>query len=132
MRYLVVIHQDQPSGPCGVTVPDLPGCFSGGETLAESLEHAREAIALHIEGLLTDGEPVPTASAAVEADGGVVAAVEVDDGLLSEQSVRVNISVPSRLLAVMDRAAKRTEGGRSGLLARAVRAYLATGAAGRG
>ncbi len=125
MRYLVVVHQDRPTGPCGVTVPDLPGCFSAGDTLADALEQAREAIALHVEGLLSDGEPVPAPSVSVEADGGVVAAVEVDDGLLSERSVRVNISVPSRLLAVIDRAAERTKGGRSGLLATAVRAYLA-------
>lgn len=50
MRYLVVVHQDQPTGPCGVTVPDLPGCFSAGATLADALEQAREAIALHVEG----------------------------------------------------------------------------------
>ena len=124
MRYLVVVHQDRPTGPCGVTVPDLPGCFSAGDTLADALEQVREAIALHVEGLLSDGEPVPAPSVSVEADGGVVAAVEVDDGLLSERSVRVNISLPSRLLAVIDRA-ERMKGGRSGLLATAVRAYLA-------
>ena len=124
MQYLVVVHQDRPTGPCGVTVPDLPGCFSAGDTLADALERTREAIALHVEGLLSDGEPVPAPSKSVEADGGVVAAVEVDDGLLSERSVRVNISVPSRLLAVIDRAAKRTAGGRSGLLTTAARVYL--------
>ena len=88
MRYLVVVHQDRPTGPCGVTVPDLPGCFSAGDTLTDALEQAREAIALHVEGLLSDGERVPAPSASVDADGGVVAAVEVDDGLLSERSVR--------------------------------------------
>ena len=75
MRYLVVVHQDRPTGPCGVTVPDLPGCFSAGDTLADALEQAREAIALHVEGLLSDGELVPAPSVSVEADGGVVAAV---------------------------------------------------------
>ncbi len=125
MRYLVVVHQDQPTGPCGVTVPDLPGCFSAGATLADALEQAREAIALHVEGLLSDGERVPPPSVSVDADGGIVAAVEIDDGLLSERSVRVNISVPSRLLAVIDRAARGTAGGRSGLLTTAVRTYLA-------
>ena len=29
MRYLVIVHQDRPTGPCGVTVPDL-GLFAGG------------------------------------------------------------------------------------------------------
>ena len=107
-----------------MSVPDLPGCFSAGDTLAEALERAREAIALHVEGLLSDGEPVPAPSESVEADGGVVGAVEVDDGLLSEQSVQVNISIPSRLLAVIDRAVRRTGAGRSGLLTTAAREYL--------
>lgn len=127
MRYLVVLHQDQDSGPYGVTVPDLPGCFSAGDTFAEALEQAREAIALHVETLLANRLPVPSPSDRVNPDGGIVAAVDVDDGLLSERAVRVNITLPSRLLAVLDRHAKRAEGGRSGLLAAAVRAYLARG-----
>lgn len=31
MRYLVVIHKDKDSD-YGVTVPDLPGCFSAGDS----------------------------------------------------------------------------------------------------
>jgi HicB_like antitoxin of bacterial toxin-antitoxin system len=34
MRYPVVVHKD-PDSDYGVTVPDLPGCFSAGETLPE-------------------------------------------------------------------------------------------------
>jgi predicted RNase H-like HicB family nuclease len=37
MRYPVVIHKDLDSD-YGVTVPDLPGCFSAGTTLDEALE----------------------------------------------------------------------------------------------
>ena len=58
MRFPIVIHKDSCSG-YGVTVPDLPGCFSAGDTLDHAIESAREAIACHIEGLLMDGEPVP-------------------------------------------------------------------------
>ena len=39
MRYPIVIHQD-PESSYGVTVPDLPGCFSGGETLDAALAMA--------------------------------------------------------------------------------------------
>ena len=114
MQYLVVVHRDRPDGSCGVTVPDLPGCFSAGDTLADALQNAAEAIALHVEGMLTDGEPVPPPSDTIEPDGGIVAAVTVDDGLMSERAVRVNVTLPSRLLALIDRVAKRTKGGRSG------------------
>ena len=81
MRYLAILHQDRPDGPFGVTVPDLPGCFSAGDTLAEALENTQEAIALHIEGMLLDGDPVPPPAPTVDADGGIVAAANVDDGL---------------------------------------------------
>ena len=126
MRYLVVLHQDQ-AGGYGVTVPDLPGCYSAGDTLADALEQVQEAIALHVETLVAHRLPVPAPAGEVDPEGGIVAVVDVDDGLLSERAVRVNITFPSRLLAVMDRHAKRAEGGRSGLLAAAVRAYLARG-----
>ncbi len=37
MRYPVLVHKD-PESDYGVTVPDLPGCFSAGETLNEARE----------------------------------------------------------------------------------------------
>ena len=40
-------------------VPDLPGCVATGKTREETERRIREAIAFHIEGLVTDGEPVP-------------------------------------------------------------------------
>lgn len=55
MHYPVVIHKDTESDD-GVTVPDLPGCFSAGETLDEALQEVVEAIECHLEGLLADGE----------------------------------------------------------------------------
>lgn len=58
MKYPVVIHKEQ-SSDYGVTVPDVPGCFSAGETMTEALENVREALELHFEGLLADGEPLP-------------------------------------------------------------------------
>ncbi len=58
MNYPVVIHKD-PDSDYGVTVPDLPGCFSAGETLDEALGMAKEAIELHIEGLIAEGVPIP-------------------------------------------------------------------------
>jgi predicted RNase H-like HicB family nuclease len=62
MRFPVVIHKDADSD-YGVTVPDLPGCFSAGDTIDDALTNAVEAIECHIEGLLLDGETVPHAVA---------------------------------------------------------------------
>jgi predicted RNase H-like HicB family nuclease len=61
MRYLAVIHKDSNSD-YGVTIPDLPGCFSAGATIDEAMDMAREAILCHIEGLLADEEVIPVPS----------------------------------------------------------------------
>ena len=59
MGYSVIIHKD-PDSAYGVTVPDLPGCFSLGETVEDALKHAAEAIECYLEGLLLNGEPIPS------------------------------------------------------------------------
>lgn len=59
-HYSIVIHKDPDSDYC-VTVPDLPGCITAGDTLADAQNQALEAIQCHIEGMLLDGEPVPEA-----------------------------------------------------------------------
>jgi predicted RNase H-like HicB family nuclease len=59
--YPIVIHKD-PGSNYGVTVPDLPGCFSAGSTTAGAMAMAREAIELHVEGLIEHGEAVPPPS----------------------------------------------------------------------
>jgi predicted RNase H-like HicB family nuclease len=58
MNYPIVIHKDRGSD-YGVTVPDLPGCFTAGRTLDEALAMAKEAIELHLEGMIEQGEAVP-------------------------------------------------------------------------
>ncbi|NEQ19626.1 MAG: type II toxin-antitoxin system HicB family antitoxin [Microcoleus sp. SIO2G3] len=42
-----------------VEVPSLPGCISQGKTREEALANIEEAIALYIEVLQDQGEPVP-------------------------------------------------------------------------
>jgi predicted RNase H-like HicB family nuclease len=41
------LHKDADSD-WGVTVMDLPGCYAAGETLAEALENAGDAIRVHL------------------------------------------------------------------------------------
>ena len=59
MIFPAVIHKDKRSD-YGVTVADLPGCFSAGETLQAALTRAREAVELHLEGLIAEGQLIPT------------------------------------------------------------------------
>jgi predicted RNase H-like HicB family nuclease len=65
MNYLVAIHKD-PLSDYGVAVPDLPGCFSAGSTFPEALKMVKEAIELHIDCLLDDGEEIPTPTTDIE------------------------------------------------------------------
>ena len=58
MVFPVVIHKEKDSD-YGISVPDLPGCISAGETIDEAIAMIREAIELHVEGLIEDGEAVP-------------------------------------------------------------------------
>ena len=50
MKYLVIFNKDE-NGTIWVEVPDLPGCFSSGDTIDEAKKNVVEAIELHIEGL---------------------------------------------------------------------------------
>ncbi len=61
MQYPVVIHKD-PDSEYGVSVPDLPGCFSAGATFDAALAEAVEAIECHLEGLLLDEGPTGVTS----------------------------------------------------------------------
>ena len=57
MRYAVVIEWGEHN--YSAYVPDLPGCIATGRTVEEVTQLIREAIALHLEGLREDGDPIP-------------------------------------------------------------------------
>jgi predicted RNase H-like HicB family nuclease len=131
MRYPVVIHKDQASD-YGVTVPDLPGCFSAGDTMDDALTQAVEGIECHLEGILADNEPIPMPQPIEHhrqnpdyADG-VWALVNVDLSKISGKVRRVNITLPERLLTIMDQYAATRGETRSGLIAEATMEYIAT------
>ncbi len=71
-RYTIIVRPDSEAGGYTVEVPALPGCLAQGESLEEAIALAREAIALHIRGLIEEGEPVPEESGEV-----ILARVEV-------------------------------------------------------
>jgi len=56
-RCTVVIEEAGGNG--SADVPDLPGCVSAGQTIAEAEAKIRKAIAFHIEGFCEDGLAVP-------------------------------------------------------------------------
>ena len=111
MRFPVVVHKDEGSS-YGVTVPDLPGCFSGGDTLDEALTNAQEAIAGHIETLFMVAEPLPETRTLQEhhanedyRDAQYWGFVDVDLSTIENKAVRLNITLPARVVALVDEAA---------------------------
>jgi predicted RNase H-like HicB family nuclease len=62
MRYPIVIEPGSNSQAFGVVVPDLPGCFSAGDTLEEAITQAEEAIAGWIDAALDSGMDIPNPS----------------------------------------------------------------------
>jgi predicted RNase H-like HicB family nuclease len=126
MRFPVVLHTDD-DVRYGVTVPDLPGCFSAGDTFDAALACVVEAIDLHLEGMIDDGAevPVPQPMSSRRSDpcfkDGVWAAVDIDVSRFDGKAEKINITLPRRLLARIDHYAKTHGATRSGFLADAAR-----------
>ena len=125
MLYPVAVERGDAKHAFGVVVPDLPGCFSAGDTFEEALVNAREAIELHVEGLLDASEPVPVPSQ-VDAllhdpvlKDFIWAFVEVPTEALDNRIERVNVTFPRRVLHLIDLAAQRHNKTRSAFLAEA-------------
>ena len=107
--YPVVIHKDRKSA-FGVTIPDLPGCFSAGATLDEALRNVQEAVEVHLHGEDIAPEPSDLDSwKAIPAyrDAYAIALAPVDLSFMNDATVRVNITARKSELAIVDRAAKR-------------------------
>ena len=130
-HYPVVIHKDKDSD-FGVIVPDLPGCFSAGATVAEALQQTKEAIECHLEGLLLDDEalPMPTQDYTLLAEkseykDGIWHLIEIDLNKLDTKTRRVNITIPERLLTKVDRYVKEHRfDSRSGFLVQAAETFI--------
>lgn len=126
MKYLAIIHKDEDS-PCGVTLPDFPGCFSAADNIEDIEKNIQEAVELFAEG--NESFEPPAASgiervAALEAaKGGTLLIVDINFDFLETKSVPVNITVPVYLKKRMDREAKARGMNRSQYIQKAVEAY---------
>lgn len=59
ITYTVVLERNE-SGGYTVTVPALKGCVTQGDTIAQALDRAKEAIECHLEALVSLGKRIPT------------------------------------------------------------------------
>ena len=107
MKYAVVVHHDDGSA-YGVTVPDLPGCFSAGDTFDAAIENATEAIELHLEGLADEGLDIPRPGAIDQhhdnpdyADG-IWGFIDFDIAPYLGKGEKINVTLPSSVIRKID------------------------------
>ncbi len=125
MRYPIAIEPGTDVTAWGVVVPDLPGCFSAGDTMEEALIQAEEAVTAWIETILDAGQAIPQPSAIdalraahPEFEGWLWGRVKIDPAMLDNTLERVNISLPRRVLHRLDARARKAGETRSGFIAR--------------
>jgi predicted RNase H-like HicB family nuclease len=125
MHYPIAIEPGNDTTAWGVVVPDLPGCFSAGDTLEEAMIQVEDAITGWIGFNLDVGNDIPTPSNIEmlrathhEFEGWLWALVKVDPAMLDNTMERVNISLPRRILHHLDARARSAGESRSVFIAR--------------
>jgi predicted RNase H-like HicB family nuclease len=136
-RYVALL--DGVEGAYGIVVPDLPGCTAAGETIAEVVADAIEAVREWIVDAREDGEaiPQPRDMAALKANARVAEALRDGAAFIvipvlidSGRPARANLSLDSGLLEAIDDAAKASGLTRSSFIATAAREKISAGAGG--
>ncbi|MDR3341548.1 MAG: type II toxin-antitoxin system HicB family antitoxin [Treponema sp.] len=92
-------------GGYAVEVPDLPGCTSGGASLAEAIIMGTDAASGWVLTELEDGKPIPKASAVTDIhpdeDDGFISMLVLDMDTYAEKygnkAVRKNLTIPAWL-----------------------------------
>lgn len=123
MRYPIAIEPGSDDTAFGVVVPDLPGCFSAGDTIDEALVGAEEAAAAWIDAALDSGAPIPPARSLDalrrEPDfaGWTFGVITLDSALFEDTVERVNVTLPRRVLKRLDAMARAAGQSRSSYIA---------------
>lgn len=102
--YPACFYQDSETGSYTVEVPDLPGCVTGAETLADAVLMGEDAASGWVLGEIEDGKPVPPATPISHIrpdDGGFVSLLTLDIDTYAEKygrkAVRKNLTIPAWL-----------------------------------
>lgn len=106
--YSVAIETGTNDTDYGVVVPDIPGCFSSGETYELALNNAKEAIEFHLEALALDNQlPPPSTSINDHMENSdfkdwVWSMVEIDITPYLGNSSKINVTLPNLLTKQID------------------------------
>ncbi len=125
MKFSIAIEPGARKSAFGIAVPDIPGCFSAGDTVEEAFDNAREAIEAHLEVLAEEGKDLPKTKSLsewqkdAEYKGWAWGIVDVPVERFFGPAEKINITVPGRLLKQIDDFVKSRGLTRSGFLANA-------------
>ena len=104
LTYPACFYKDGTNNSYAVVIPDLPGCVSGGETLADAILMATDAASGWVLDELEDGKKIPPASPleSVRLDpGGFVNVLVLNMDTYAEKygnkAVRKNLTIPAWL-----------------------------------
>lgn len=108
ITYLAVLEPGE-NGSYSVSFPDLPGCFSYGDSLDEAQRMATEAASLHVYGIEQDGEEIPVPSANLpkeETEGNIIMPVTIHPDLYrmkrDNERIKTNITLPAWLKRIAE------------------------------
>lgn len=116
MLYPIAIAKGDNDTAHGIFIPDVEGCFSAADDYQDAFDNAIEAIELHLEGLVEDGEDIPLPSnidshiEKPEYVGMTWALVEVDVNRYLGKSEKINVTLPSRLVHLIDEKVSSNKG----------------------
>ena len=97
--YLAVLSPES-DGRFSIWFPDLKGCATSGENVADAIDSARDALGLWLDSTQRHGNPIPQASANIDIeDEQTIAWVDIDLDVyresLGEKAVKKNLTIPT-------------------------------------
>jgi predicted RNase H-like HicB family nuclease len=108
MKFIIAIEAGTKKTAFGVVVPDLPGCFSAGDTVEEAYDNARKAINIHCEILAEEKKDLPRVKSMSEWQkdkeykGWTWGIVDAEIEKLFGPAEKINITVPAITLRRID------------------------------
>lgn len=129
MKNLTYLAVFEPSDDNAYSIyfPDLPGCISFGNGLAEAQRMAAEAASLHIYGMERDNEEIPTPSqklAPEDTEGNIIVPITIYPDLFRQKKDTERVKTNTTLPAWLKRLAEAQHVNYSRLLENALLDYL--------
>lgn len=82
-HYIAIVEEGDDAHATGIWFPDVPGCFSGGDSFEEAMANAPEALRVHLELVLAEGGELPRPRSLAELRADLAIAEELSGNLIA-------------------------------------------------